>query len=139
MKLDKKLNSNYGIIKFMKKYIILLLFIDCFAIDDTQSIQDIQNDNLFITNLEYGQMLYENPRGIGCIKCHGKNGNGKFIARYTHKKKEYEINAPSINKISLINFVKKLKRKSSSKSIMPTYFLTDDEMQQIHSYITNNK
>jgi argininosuccinate synthase len=36
----------------------------------------------FISNLEYGQMLYKNPRGIGCIKCHGDNGKGKLIATY---------------------------------------------------------
>ncbi len=96
----------------------------------------ISNDNLFITNYEYGEMLYKNPRGIGCIKCHGKNGKIMFIARYTHDEKEFELNAPSINKITLEKFIKKLKSKSNSKSIMPTYFLTNDEMKQIHFYIT---
>ena len=96
------------------------------------------NDNLFITNYEYGQMLYKNPRGIGCVKCHGKDGKGSFVARYTHKKKRIEINAPAINTLSLSNFIKTLKSKSNSRSIMPTYFLTHDEMKQIHFYITSN-
>ena len=30
-----------------------------------------KNDEWFITNLEYGKMLYNNPRGISCAKCHG--------------------------------------------------------------------
>jgi len=111
----------------MKLYIFLFyLFLFCFA-----------EDTLFITDYEYGQMLYENPRGIGCIKCHGNNGKGKLIAKYIHKNKEFEINAPSINKIDLETFIKVLKAKSSSTSIMPTYFLTNDEMKQIHFYITH--
>ncbi|MCK5110552.1 MAG: c-type cytochrome [Arcobacteraceae bacterium] len=122
----------------MKKYILLISFLSfCYSQDAAQSISSQTNDNLFITNFEYGQMLYENPRGIGCIKCHGKNGKGKFIARYTHKDKEFEINAPAINTINLENFIQILKTKSSSKSIMPTYFLTNDEMKQIHFYITH--
>ena len=84
-------------------------------------------------------MLYSNPRGIGCNKCHGKDGKGMFIARYKHKDKIKEIHSPSILNISLYNFIKKLKAKSNSKSIMPTYFLTKDEMKQIHQYITNRQ
>jgi len=82
-------------------------------------------------------MLYNNPRGIGCVHCHGKHGEGAKIARYTHKKKKFEINAPAINTLSLTKFIKTLKSKSNSRSIMPTYFLTNDEMKQIHFYITN--
>ncbi len=122
----------------MKRYILLLLFLSfCYGEDAIQSIVINTNDNLFITNFEYGQMLYKNPRGIGCIKCHGSNGKGKFISKYTHKDKIFKINAPSINTMKLEDFIKVLKAKSSSKSIMPTYFLTNDEMKQIHFYITH--
>jgi len=116
----------------MRFYILLILFSNI-----TVSFAQTQNDNLFITNYEYGQMLYKNPRGIGCVKCHGKDGKGSFVARYTHKKKKFEINAPAINTLSLTKFIKTLKSKSNSRSIMPTYFLTNDEMKQIHFYITN--
>ena len=34
----------------------------------------------FISDYEYGQMLFKNPRGIGCNKCHGENGEGSLIA-----------------------------------------------------------
>ena len=30
----------------------------------------------FITKNEYAKMLYQNPRGIGCDKCHGSGGEG---------------------------------------------------------------
>ncbi len=116
----------------MKIYLILIIFIS--------SIYSQENDdNLFITNFEYGQMLYTNPRGIGCIKCHGKKGEGMFITRYTHKKKTYDITAPAINNISLEKFTKVLKAKSSTSSIMPSYFLTNDEMKQIHLYVSNSE
>ncbi len=117
----------------MKIYIILVLSFTFFY------AQESTENNLFITNYEYGQMLYKNPRGIGCIKCHGKDGEGQFIARYTHKKKVIEIHSPSIQNISLKKFMKTLKSSSNSKKIMPTYFLTNDEMKQIHNYITSEK
>jgi len=45
-----------------------------------------KNDNWFITNLEYGKMLYNNPRGISCAKCHGRKGEGKIITSYINYK-----------------------------------------------------
>ncbi len=122
----------------MKIYIFLItIILTLLHANSVPNITKQTTNNLFITNLEYGEMLYKNPRGIGCIKCHGKKGEGKFIAKYTHKKEEIEINAPAINNINLEHFIKVLKAKSSVKSIMPTFFLTDDEMKQIHFYITH--
>ena len=117
-------------------FLLIFIFSFSFSEDAIKSISNKSDDSLFITDLEYGQMLYENPRGIGCIKCHGKYGKKQFIARYTHKGKEFEINAPTINNLSLEKFTKVLTTKRSSKSIMPTYFLTNDEMRGIHFYIT---
>ena len=94
--------------------------------------------NLFITNYEYGQMLYKNPRGIGCIKCHNEDAKGKLIATYKTKHGEIKkIIAPSITKISYDDFKAKLTKVSDSRSIMPSYFLTNDEMKQIYFYITH--
>ncbi len=39
-------------------------------------------DNSFITKFEYGAMLYENPRGVGCVKCHAKGDKAVVIAKY---------------------------------------------------------
>ena len=103
----------------------------------TTDIYAKTNDNLFITDFEYGQMLYKNPRGIGCIKCHGENGNKKFIAKYKSKNEIIKLYAPKINNLTLTDFKKVLTSKRSSRSIMPTYFLTSDEIQSIHLYITN--
>lgn len=89
-------------------------------------------------------MLYENPRGIGCIKCHGKNGKGELIATYQETLKDGKIVtktiiAPDITNISIDNFKKVLNAKKSESLIMPTYFLTNEEVESIHHYITNKE
>lgn len=62
------------------KLVMIFLFINIsFA-------KDIIN-NSFITEYEYGAMLYENPRGIGCNKCHGDGDKSLVIAKYKDKKK----------------------------------------------------
>ncbi|CAM2772420.1 c-type cytochrome [Helicobacter burdigaliensis] len=90
----------------------------------------------FITPLEYGKMLYENPRGIGCIECHGKNGEGKEIASYKHKLKNKKLTAPKINNLSFKEFSSALKQ---GKKIMPKYYLTQSEMEAIYQYLINLK
>ena len=88
-------------------------------------------------------MLYKNPRGIGCDKCHGSHGQGMLIAKYKHKDKksnqviEKSIIAPSINEVSFQVFKKVLVKKRNRSLTMPTYFLTIDELTSIHFYITN--
>jgi mono/diheme cytochrome c family protein len=95
-------------------------------------------DNTFITKFEYGQMLYKNPRGIGCHKCHGKDAKGSFIALYKDKKGNIrKITAPDISHTSKKDFDKKLNIKKNRSKIMPTYFLTQDELDSIYFYIKN--
>ena len=104
-------------------------------------------------------MLYNNPRGIGCVKCHGKNANGKTIISFDHqyrdKKYKCKLITPSIKNIDYKQFYKKVNGKSSVKKtfkndeicqkliynadIMPTYFLVDEEIEAIYYYINNLK
>ncbi|RUM56777.1 MAG: hypothetical protein DSY40_01665 [Nautilia sp.] len=105
------------------------------------------SDDSFITNLEYGEMLYKNPRGIGCIKCHGKNGKGKVIAIYLDDKtgRKKKLIAPNIKNINYKTFyyrIKKLKILKKGKwrkiyySIMPKYnYLVDEEIKAIYNYL----
>lgn len=88
-------------------------------------------------------MLYNNPRGVGCILCH-KQGNKKVvIAKYkeidrkTKKLMNKEIVAPAINNVNLDVFIKKLRADKSESKIMPTYFLTSEELTSLYFYITN--
>lgn len=116
-------------------------------------------DNSFITQYEYGKMLYNNPRGISCNKCHAKDAKGKIISTFTHRrnKKKYicSIETEDITNISYEKFlmaldpsIKKIKKKFDKtqvcakltyKNSMPTYFLTQDELKSIYFYISNKE
>lgn len=98
-------------------------------------------DDAFITTYEYGQMLYNNPRGIGCNKCHGDNAKGMYLSRYkTKKNKEIVVTAPDITNVSFEVFLEKLSSQNIKKSlIMPTYFLTNNELKSIYIYITSKE
>lgn len=88
-------------------------------------------------------MLYENPRGVGCIKCHTKTDKSTVIARYKEIDKktkllvEKVITAPAINNVSFEIFSEKMKADKTESKIMPTYFLTDDELKSLYYYIKN--
>lgn len=85
-------------------------------------------------------MLYKNPRGIGCNKCHGEDGNKMYIASYKDKKNNsYRITAPAIKHLSLKRFSEVLMAKKNKSLIMPTYFLTKEELESIYYYITNKE
>jgi len=116
-------------------------------------------DNSFITKYEYGKMLYANPRGISCIKCHGEKAKGKKIASFTHIKNKIKYNctikSQDISNISYNDFLTKLDPKIKNKSVlfkkdevckkliygnsMPTYFLTNEELDSIYFYLKNQK
>jgi hypothetical protein len=72
--------------------------------------------------------------------CHGKNGEGKFIASYKDKKnnndklKTYSISAPPITNLNFVYF-KEYVNNIKTKSIMPKYFLTEDELRSIYIYL----
>ena len=90
----------------------------------------------FITNFEYAKMLYKNPRGIGCDKCHGINGEGKILAKYRKKGKTIYLKSPNIKNISKEAFFKSFKKRHK---IMPRYFLTYQEINSLYYYLQNIK
>ena len=90
----------------------------------------------FISEYEYAKMLYSNPRGIGCVKCHGEKGKGDVIARYVHKGTPRTLIAPRLNKLTFKAFKKGFKKPHK---VMPKYFLTDKEIESLYFYITTNE
>lgn len=134
----------------MNRYIIffLILLQNSFFGED-------KFDDSFITKYEYGKMLYENPRGISCSKCHGEDAKGKVIATFEHtyKKKKYrcQIVSNDITNISYEKFkrfldpkLEKPKKTFTKEQVcekltygnsMPTYFLTNEELASIHHYL----
>ena len=87
----------------------------------------------FISEFEYGQMLYNDPRGVSCASCHGKVGEKTFIASYREDNgTSKEFYAPDIRELDLKQFKKAL---DSGGRIMPKYYLTDKEAEAIFKYI----
>lgn len=80
-------------------------------------------------------MLYENPRGISCKKCHGDDGSKQILGYYMKKRVKTPYTIPSIQNLSLAQFRNSLLERKDSKSIMPNYSLTDDEILTLYNYI----
>jgi mono/diheme cytochrome c family protein len=114
-----------------------------------------KNEDWFITNLEYGKMLFNNPRGISCAKCHGNKGEGKVITSYVNSKgKKITIKTKPLKKLTF-DYLKKvlfhkikikpiLKKNPDSPmkyiNIMPKYdYLTDSEIKAILQYLKSKE
>ena len=124
---------------------------------EQQKQADINNS--FITKYEYGKMLYNNPRGIGCNSCHGNDARGRKMVDFkqTHEKKVYNCTLviPDIKNIDYETFSIKVNSKKNPNlkfekeqvceklihyaNVMPTYFLVEEEIEAIFYYIQNIK
>ena len=102
----------------------------------------------FLSDIEYGKMLYNNPRGIACSKCHGKTGKGgQKIAKYYDKYGNPKLlkGVSIINytfeqlKASLNNNLRDKKNHRVRHKIMPLYYLTDKEIKAIYKYLQSVK
>ena len=111
----------------MRFVILILLF--CMAIYAKEK-------DSFITEKEYAEHLYKNPRGIGCNKCHGKKGEGMVISRYKHKGEKKVLSTTEINSLDFKAFKAALEEK---KSVMPKYFLTSKEIKALYNYLHEQK
>ena len=107
-----------------KVFKTILVFVGCFQI--------LNAEESFITTLEYGKMLYNNPRGIGCVECHGHFGEGQQIANYIHKRKGKTLQGARINNLSFERFENALQK---DRKIMPKYYLTSSEIEAIYKYL----
>lgn len=96
----------------------------------------LYSDTNFITPMEYASQLYKNPRGIGCQHCHGKEGEGKIIAKYTHKNVKKTFFGPTINNLDFDKFYEAL---SVRKRGMPRYFLIKKEIKALYFYLQEKK
>jgi len=134
---------------------IKLIFL-CFT---TLLVAKSDLSNTFITKYEYGKMLYTNPRGISCAKCHGDDAKGKKIASFVHIRNKIKYNctirSEDITSVTYKNFqmtldpkIEKPKKKFAKDQIcekltygnsMPKYFLTNEELDSIYFYLTNKE
>lgn len=86
----------------------------------------------FITDYEYGEMLYNNPRGVSCEQCHGTSGEGKTIIEYQDIDGKEEIKGSDIRHKSLAEMIRAV---NTYHKIMPRYYLSDDEVKMIYEYL----
>jgi cytochrome c553 len=87
----------------------------------------------FITQFEYGQMLYQDPRGASCSACHGPTGAGELIAEYTDREGNIRtLDGPDIRQATLEQLRQAVR---NGGQVMPRYFLTDKEIETIHAYL----
>jgi len=134
---------------------IKLIFL-CFT---TLLVAKSDLSNTFITKYEYGKMLYTNPRGISCAKCHGDDAKGKKIASFVHIRNKIKYNctirSEDITSVTYKNFqmtldpkIEKPKKNFAKDQIcekltygnsMPKYFLTNEELDSIYFYLTNKE
>jgi len=86
----------------------------------------------FISDYEYGQMLYSNPRGVSCSQCHGKSGEGQVIVTYQDVEGTESIKGADIRKKTLKEMITSV---NAYHKVMPRYYLTDDEVKAIYEYL----
>ena len=162
----------------MKNVILVLLFLFSFSyaqeeqqpelreleqkpVEQIKQPQDqLDINNSFITKYEYGKMLYNNPRGIGCNSCHGNDARGRKMVDFKQQlldKKVYNCSliVPDIKNIDYETFSAKVNSKKNPNvkfekeqvcekliyyaNVMPTYFLVEEEIEAIFYYIQNLK
>lgn len=162
----------------MKNIILVLLFLCSFSyaeenqqpelreleqkpVEQIKQPQDqLDINNSFITKYEYGKMLYNNPRGIGCNSCHGNDARGRKMVDFKQQlldKKVYNCSLviPDIKNIDYETFSTKVNSKKNPNlkfekeqvceklihyaNVMPTYFLVEEEIEAIFYYIQNLK
>lgn len=87
----------------------------------------------FITSYEYGEKLYNQPRGIGCSKCHGKKGEGDQIVSYKDGEKTVTLIAPNIRFMPASKIKEGVEK--NHPSFVPKYFLVDDEYKSLQTFL----
>ena len=160
----------------MKYLFMILLFVYSYSNEPELQQVPIQNkqpeinsaeqqkqadiNNSFITKYEYGKMLYNNPRGIGCNSCHGNDARGRKMVDFKQQlkaEKTYNCSLiiPDIKSIDYQTFSTKVNSKKNPNvkfekeqvcekliyyaNVMPTYFLVEEEIEAINYYIQNLK
>ncbi len=116
----------------MKKIFLLILY--SLVVVSLQAQEEQRKE--FLTQYEYGKALYKNPRNIGCIKCHGKNGEGSTISYIKQNGSTKPIVAPKITGTKFTEFENALK---SGKGFMPKYNLSTSEIVSLYIFLNPPK
>ncbi len=125
--------------KIMRFAVVLVIFVALFGENagnnalESKGAKPTRQD--FLTSFEYGRALYKNPRGIGCIECHGDNAEGAIISTIYQNGKPKNIGAPDIRGVNFLKFESALK---NPKGLMPSYNLTSSELLALYTFLNPN-
>jgi len=89
-------------------------------------------DEDFISHYEYGQMLYNNPRGVSCAQCHGESGEGCTIVEFRDIHGKQALRGPDIR---MENLERMIQSVNSYHPVMPRYYLTNEEIKAIYDFL----
>jgi len=103
----------------------------------------VNTSESFLSSVEYGRMLYQQPRGISCAQCHGEAGKGgqKIVKYYDKKKNPKLLRGINITNYSLkdlkasLNNEYRENNQTKRHKIMPMYYLNREETQAIFDYL----
>ncbi len=95
-------------------------------------VMHLHADEDFISHYEYGEMLYNTPRGVSCSQCHGKRGEGTTIVEFRDIHGKQQIKGSDIRRETLHAMINSV---NSYHKIMPRYYLTDEEVKAIYDYL----
>ena len=115
----------------MRVLLWILLPLVLWADGSEKNIEENMTES-FISDYEYGQMLYSNPRGVSCTECHGDSGEGKSIVHYQDIHGKQELKGSDIRENTLSEMIHAL---NTYHEVMPRYYLTDDEVKAMYKYL----
>jgi len=103
----------------------------------------VNTSESFLSSVEYGRMLYQQPRGISCAQCHGEAGKGgqKIVKYYDKKRNPKLLRGVNITNYSLkdlkasLNNEYRENNQTKRHKIMPMYYLNREETQAIFDYL----
>lgn len=124
-------------LKYLLSFLFFIMFLQFLIADSIQKDKEELNLNeSFITEEEYGSYLYNDPRGISCKRCHGEYGKEQHLISYINKGVNIDIIVPDITQLDIQSFYKALR---GTNLIMPKYYLTDSEIYAIYKHIITYK
>jgi hypothetical protein len=92
------------------------------------------NGSNFLTLFEYSKMLYNNPKGISCVTCHGSRGERRHYIKYFHERKGRDVQI-TFSPLYEMPYKKFKKALIENRRLMPKYILSEPEVKSLYYYV----
>jgi len=112
------------------------MFINLFFLQLIFIVNILNAEDLFMSEYEYGKMLYFEPNGVSCASCHGDDGQSQINFEYVVYSKPSAqkkiVPVKTITRLSFLEFISALDQKNR---FMPNYRLSKLELTSIYYYL----